>query len=58
MPILDQYERTYSAPPDPIGTEPDDHDPNDDRHDPDGLEDEFDWITGWTDINALSKDDA
>lgn len=39
MPILDNYERNYTAPPDPIGTDTDEHDPNDDRHDPDGLED-------------------
>jgi len=35
-----QYEdpTRYTAPPDPIGSEPDDHDPADDRHDPDGLD--------------------
>jgi len=30
--------RRYTAPPSPIGTEPDDHDPNDDRHDEDEWE--------------------
>ena len=38
MPILDQYTRENEAPPEPIGYERDDHDPLDDRHDPDGLE--------------------
>ncbi len=28
--------RRYTAPPSPIGTDIDDHDPADDRHDPDG----------------------
>jgi len=41
MPI-DEDLRRYTAPPSPIGTEPDDHDPNDDRHD----EDDFsEWET-------------
>lgn len=38
---LDEDLRRYTAPPSPIGTEPDDHDPNDDRHDPDGFESEI-----------------
>jgi len=38
MPILTEYSRENEAPPTPIGYEPGDHDPNDDRHDPDGLE--------------------
>jgi len=40
MPLFTEYERTYSAPPEP---EPDDHDPNDDRHDPDGLDEWDEW---------------
>ena len=47
MPILDQYERPNEAPPTPIGYEPDDHDPNDDRHDADGLEEELNTWEGW-----------
>ncbi len=40
MPLLTEYEdqTRYSAPPDPIGTEPDDIDPTDDRHDDDEWE--------------------
>jgi hypothetical protein len=32
MPILDQYSRENEAPPEPIGYERDDHNPDDDRH--------------------------
>jgi hypothetical protein len=40
MPLDEDLSR-YTAPPDPIGSEPDDHDPADDRHDPDGLEPDY-----------------
>ena len=57
MPLLTDYERTYSAPPEPIGYERDDHDPHDDRH-PDDDETEtteFDWNKGWTDLPQTTE---
>ena len=53
MPESEDLSR-YTAPPSPIGTEPDDHDPNDDRHDPDGPERDAVWTFAETmDIIAI-----
>ena len=38
MPILTEYTRENEAPPEPIGYYQTEIDPNDDRHDADGLE--------------------
>jgi len=45
MPLDTQYEdqRRYTAPPDPIGYHQTEIDPNDDRHDPDGLDEDGCW---------------
>jgi len=51
MPILDQYERTYSAPPEPIGHNPDERD-YDEYTPPETDEEEFDHL--WKDLSGVS----